>query len=363
VPGNIECSADFGFAEWISAYNGCLAITTYQAKKLMLVAWDGTQVTVLPRYFDRPMGCSAAPAANGQPAKLALATRYAVRLFADSPQLAVDYLPKEPGRHDALFLPRMTYHTGNLAAHDLAFGAAGLWVVNTRFSCLARVSDSFSFIPAWKPPFVSDVVPEDRCHLNGLALVDGSPGYVTCLGEVDVAGGWRETKATGGVVVDVRTGWVLARGMAMPHSPRWHAEKLWVLNSGAGELLAIDPASGRGGVVCALPGYLRGMALEGPFALVGLSQIREQHIFGGLPVLNRFPRLLCGVAVIDLRTGNRIGLLEITAGCTELFEVGLVPGTRRPMLVDAEREESRSAFTAPTFSFWVRPDTTPDTAG
>ena len=351
----IECRVDEGFADWMSKLPGFLAVTTYHAGKVVFIGWDGQRVTILPRHFDKPMGLALAPL-GGCLTRLALATRHNVTIFADAPPLAPNLFPDRPGAYDALFLPRVSYHTGDLNIHDLAFVADKLWVVNTRFSCLARPSETYSFEPAWVPPFVSELVPEDRCHLNGLCVVDGVPHYVTCLGETDAVGGWRGNKASGGCVVDVRTAQVVVRGLSMPHSPRWHAGQLWVLNSGAGELLTIGPADGRTMVAAVLPGYLRGLSLVGSFAAVGMCQIREQHIFGGLPVQNRHRKLLCGVAVLDLRTGARVGLLEFTAGCTELFEVLVVPGSHRPMLMNAEREESRQAFSAPTFAYWLRPE-------
>ena len=170
--GQIACSISDAFAMWISQARGSLAVTTYQAGKVALVGWDprSQQTTLLMRHFDKPMGLASTPDGH----RLALATRNAVTLFADAPLLAHDYLEEQPGKYGALYLPRAAYHTGDLNAHDLAFDVDGrLWVVNTRFSCLASLSDVYSFIPEWKPPFVSELAPEDRCHLNGLAM-DGT---------------------------------------------------------------------------------------------------------------------------------------------------------------------------------------------
>ena len=138
--------------------------------------------------------------------RLALATRHAITLFAKAPLLAPDLLPKERGRYDSLFLPRATYHTGDVNVHDVAFADDGLWFVNSTFSCLSALSKDFSFVPRWQPPFISEIVPEDRCNLNGLAVTDGKPKYVTALGASDVVGGWRENKASGGIVIDVASG-------------------------------------------------------------------------------------------------------------------------------------------------------------
>ncbi len=333
----------------MAGFDGSLAITTYQAGKVVLIGWDGKQVTVLPRHFDKPMGLAV------DWPRMALATRYEITLFADAPLLASDYLEHERGKYDALVLPRATYWTGDLNTHDLAYAADGLWMVASRLSCLARPSATYNLEPVWKPPFVTDVAPEDRCHLNGLCVVEGRPKYVTCLGTTDTPGGWREEKATGGVVIEVDTGAVVLGGLAMPHSPRWHAGKLWVLNSGAGELLTVDLASRRSEVVCALPGYLRGLAFAGRCALVGLCQVREKHIFGGLPVQERHEKLDCGVAVVDVQNGSQVGRLAFTGGATEVYDVQVLPTVRRPTLLNRDIESWQHALTAPGFAYWLRP--------
>ena len=349
TPDRIECRVDEGFAAWLAGMNGCVVLTTYQAGKVVLVGWDGRQVSVMARDFPKPMGL----ATDGP--RILLATRHEVVLLANAPALASDFSPAEPGRYDALYLPRVRYLTGDLNVHDVGLGADGPWITATRFSCLARLSHAYSFVPAWHPPFVSDVVPEDRCHLNGLAMVQGQPRYVTCLGTTDTPGGWRPNKADGGVVVDVTDGSVRLHGLSMPHSPRWHEGRLWLLDSGRGELVRTDPGAGVRETVCGLSSYLRGLCLVGRYALVGLCQIREQHIFGNLPVQRAGARLLCGVAIVDTTTGGQIGLLEFTAGCTEVFEVAWLAGVRRPMLLNPTHSAQLEAFTAPAFSYWLRP--------
>lgn len=353
----IECRCSEPFAEWLAQVKGSLAVTTYQAGKLALLGWRGSQMSLLMRQFSKPMGLAVGPG------RLALATRNEITLLADAPLLAPDVYPDQPGRYDALYLPRATYHTGDLNVHDLAFGSDGLWMVNSRFSCLSALSKDFSFVPLWKPPFISDIVPEDRCHLNGLSVVEGKPRYVTALGETNVVGGWRETKATGGVLVDVALDQIVLRGLSMPHSPRWHQGRLWLLNSGQGQVLCFDPQKASAEVVCTLPAYLRGLCLVGRYAVVGLCQIREKHIFGGLPVQQRFEKLLSGLAVIDLPTGNLVGLFEFTAGCTEIYDVQFLPGARNVNVLNLSSEATRQAFTAPDFSYWLRPENViPETA-
>lgn len=345
----IECSISEGFAAWLAAAPGSVAISTYQAGKLALLGWDGRQPSLLMRQFDKPMGL----AAHG--GRIALATRNEVTLFANAPLLASNFLENEPNRYDALFLPRTTYHTGDLNVHDVGFGRDGLWLVNTRFSCLAGLSHDFCFVPRWKPPFISELVPEDRCHLNGLAMIDGEPKYVTALGTTDEVGAWRANKASGGVLMEISTGEILLRGLSMPHSPRWHSGALWFLNSGMGGLCRYKPGDDGFDLVCQLPAYTRGLCLVGSVALVGMCQIRERHIFGGLPVQQMGVPLVCGVSAIDLTRGVEIGRLQFTAGCTELFEVRFLEGVRRPAIVNLDMEPARQAFPAPEFSYWLRP--------
>lgn len=346
----IECQNSDSFNRWLAALPGSLAMTTYQAGKVAMIGWRDNQPWMLMRQFDKPMGLAV------QPGRLALATRHDITLFANAPLLARDLIHNQPGRYDALYLPRATYHTGDVNVHDVAFGSEGLWFVNSRFSCLSSLSKDFSFVPRWQPSFISDIVPEDRCHLNGLALVDGQPRYVTALGETNVVGGWRENKAAGGVLIDVATNSVVLRNLSMPHSPRWHQNSLYLLNSGAGELLKFAPATGTASVVCTLPAYLRGLCLIGHYAVVGMCQIREKHIFGGLPVQGRFDKLHCGLAVVDVRNGQVIGTFEFTSGCTELYDVQFLPGSRTPTVLNSADDTTRQAFTAPAFSYWLRPE-------
>jgi len=344
----IACGTSESFAAWLAQAAGTIAISTYQAGKLAFVGWDGQQVSLMMRHFDKPLGL----AIDRQ--RMALVTRHELVFFANAPLLAHDYLEAEKGRYDALYLPRASYYTGDLHAHDLAFSREGLIMVNTRFSCLAGLSKDFSFVPLWRPKFVSDLVPEDRCHLNGLAMRDGQPAWVTALGETDAAGAWRENKAQGGVLIDVASGEIVTRGLSMPHSPRWYNNLLWVLNSGTGELLVVDPSTGQKQAVCGLPGYLRGLAFVGPYALIGMSKIREKHIFGGLPIQDRQQELLCGVAIVDLRTGRHVGMFEFTAGCTELYDVQFLPGITRPTILNTQQETVHQAVTNPDSSYWLR---------
>ena len=250
------------------------------------------------RTFDRPMGL----AVDG--GRLALGCREQMWEFRNAPAIAPRVEPA--GQHDACFMPRSSHVTGDIGVHELAWAGDELWVVNTRFSCLCTLDPDYSFVPRWRPPFVTALAADDRCHLNGLAIVDGQPKYVTALGETDTPNGWRANKAQGGCLMEVSSGEVISRGLSMPHSPRWHDGRLWLLESGTGQLVLVDPATRQRQTVAELPGFARGLALCGPYAFVGLSKIRPTSAMDGVPLAERRDELKCGVAVVDLHSGRRL---------------------------------------------------------
>lgn len=346
----VSCSVSGSFHQWMSQCGGSIALTSYQARRLGFIGFDGARVSPSFHEFADPMGLAQ------QHNLLALATGGQLTLFANAPMLASHYPARASGRYDALYLPRATYHTGDLRIHDITFGGGEIWFVNTLFSCLATPSPHYSFEPRWTPPFISKLAAEDRCHLNGVAMIDGAARFVTALGETDSTGGWRANKASGGVLLDVQNCEKILRGLSMPHSPRWHQGKLWMLNSGAGELCVVDTHAGTYTPVCSLPGFLRGLSFVGHYALVGLSQIRQTNLFGGLPIKDRFDRLLCGICVIDLRDFRQVGMIEFTSGLHELYEVQFISGVSRPAILLPNDADARRAITSATTAYWLRPE-------
>jgi uncharacterized protein (TIGR03032 family) len=298
----------------------------------------------LVRTFERPMGLAA------DARRLALGTRDQVWTFRNAPDIAPRIEPT--GQHDACYLPRSSHVTGDIAIHEMAWAGDELWIVNTRFSCLCTLHADYSFVPRWQPPFITALTAEDRCHLNGLALLpDGrgtlGPRYVTALGDTDTPGGWRAKKPQGGILMDVPSGEILSRGLSMPHSPRWHDGQLWLLESGTGRLLVTDMNCGKGQAVAELRGFARGLALIGPYAFIGLSKIRETSAMNGVPLAERRHELKCGVAVLDLRSGRHEALLEFQSAVEEIFDVQLVPGLRFPELIGFQKDTMQHTFIIP----------------
>lgn len=321
-----------------------LLVTTYQAGKLVALRADGGVLNTHFRVFNKPMGL----AVDG--GRLAIGT--AREIWEYHNLTAVAHKLEPIGKHDACFLPRLCHFTGDIHIHEMAWcnkgvGERELWFVNTAFSCLCTRSDTFSFQPRWRPLFVTALLPADRCHLNGLALRDGMPRYVTALGETDENNGWRANKASGGLLLDVESNEIIARGLSMPHSPRWREGQLWVLNSGEGGIGQVDLTTGAYRVVAQLPGFTRGLSFFGPFAFIGLSQVRESAVFSGIPLVDRLAERNCGVWVIDLRTGQTVAWVKFEDAVQEIFAVEVLPNTRFPDLINDDPLRLDGSFELP----------------
>jgi uncharacterized protein (TIGR03032 family) len=315
-----------GFPDLLRKLGACLLVTTYQAGKLVILRPDGATINTHFRTFNRPMGLAV------DRERLVIGARMEIATFRNMPDVAKRL--QNPPRHDAVYMARNGHITGGIDIHEMAWDADGeLWFVNTLFSCLCTLDSLSSFVPRWRPSFVSHYAPEDRCHLNGLAMRDGRARYVTALGESNAPQGWRANKRDGGILMDCISGDVIMRGLSMPHSPRWYRDKLWVLESGRGALVCIDPRTGEKTDVARVPGFARGIDFVGPVAFIGLSQLRETNAFTDIPLTEENSDRLSGVWAVHIETGNTIGLLKFTGGVQEIFAVQAIPGVLFPEIV------------------------------
>lgn len=297
-----------------------LLVSTYQAGfVLALRAENAQQLNTHFRRFPRPMGMSQ------RGGRLAIGTDREIVEFWNMPAVSERLEPK--GKSDAVFVPRKSHFTGHIDIHELAWGSDGLWFVNTLFSCLSTLDTDHSFVPRWWPKFVSGLASEDRCHLNGVAMRDGQPTFVTCHSMADSPQGWREHKRDGGILIDVASGEIVLQGLAMPHSPRWHNSQLWLLESGDGSIGTVDLKTGKYEAVAKFDGFTRGLSFVGPFAFVGLSQVRESAIFSGIPIAARLQdkERICGVAVVHCPSGRQVGWVHFKDAVQEVFSVEVVP--------------------------------------
>lgn len=330
----LALSASRQLVPWMAEHDVSLAFTTYRAGKLFLIGHTSEgRLSVFERTFERCMGLCA------DRNTIHISTLYQVWRFEN-------YLRggETHEGHDAVFVPKASSVTGDLDIHDMALDASGrLIFVNTLFSCLATLSHDHSFAPLWTPPFISRLAAEDRCHLNGLAMRDGVPAYVTTVSRADAVDGWREHRAGGGAVLAVATGETVADGLSMPHSPRWYRDRLWLHDSGSGNFGYVDPATGRFVPLTFCRGYLRGLAFAGGFAIAGLSLPRDS--FAGLPLdaalRERSVEPMCAIQIIDLSSGDIVHWLKIDGIVEEMYDVAVLPGIRTPMALGFKTDEIR----------------------
>jgi uncharacterized protein (TIGR03032 family) len=302
-------------------------LSTYQAGRVVSLGSHRGQLQVGFSHFDQAMGICRTPTG------LAVGCREAVWRLPASPAIAASIPPA--GQHDIAFLARGCHLSGPLMGHDLAWGDGRLWLVNTLFNCLATLEEPWSFVPRWRPPFISELAAGDRCHLNGLAMAeDGSgPAYASALGETDKPNGWRERRCDGGCLIATASGEIVLRGLAMPHSPRLHQGNLLLLDSGHGALLRVDAGRGDTETIARLPGFTRGLDCHAGHAFIGLSRSRDSAVFSGLPLGQGGQELRCGLAVVDLSRGAVVAMLWFHSGVEEVFAVTVLPGWRNPVLI------------------------------
>lgn len=329
------------FPELLAQAGASVLVTTYQAGKLVVLRNDKGVLNTHFRNFMKPMGLAV------QGGRLAIGCNVDIWEFHNVPAVCsrlddTDEFKENSFHHDACFLPRRSNTTGDIQIHEMAWvGENNDWelvFVNTAFSCLAQRSEQNSFEPLWRPPFIDRLVPGDSCHLNGMAVVDGKVRYTTALGETNTPGGWRENKRDGGILIDIESNEIIARGLSMPHSPRWYRDQLWLLESGQGTIGRVDLATGKYESIAQLPGFTRGLSFLGPLAIIGLSQVRESAVFSGIPLVERLEERTCGVWVLNIETGETIAFCKFEEGVQEIFAVEFLPGTQFPDLVNHDAE-------------------------
>lgn len=327
------------FPQILRHFRSSLAVTTYQAGKLVLLRAEGNAINTHFRTFNHPMGMAA------DNERIALGAFMEIAEFRNMPAVAKRL--EDPPRHDAVFLARRGHITGAIDIHEMAWDGAGeLWFVNTLFSCLCTLDTKSSFVPRWRPPFVSHYAPEDRCHLNGLAMRDGKPRYVTSLGDANTPGGWRANKRDGGLLIDLEGDRIISRSLSMPHSPRWYRDQLWVLESGRGALQRVNPETGAREDVARVPGFARGMDFLGPLAFIGLSQLRASNPFTDIPITDDNSERLSGVWAVNIENGNTIAFLKFTGGVEEIFAVQTLHGAQFPEIL-SEQEYLQNSYALP----------------
>lgn len=346
-PYSIVCSENI--IELLERLQASVALTLRQNGKVVFFSAPGNGSLIqLLRNFPRPMGMAVFED------KMALAVNNEVLLYGNEPALAPLYY-SSPNTYDNIYLPRVTLHSGSLDLPAMAWTGRGLLVANTSFSCVSLMKGNCSFTVEWKPDFISELLPEDRCHLNGLVCDEnGSLNYVTAWAKTDSPMGWKEKMLTDGVLIDVATNRIVLDELSMPNSPRIYDGELYLLLSGAGELVKVDPEGGKFEVVTKLPGFARCMSRLGNYIFIGLSKVRRySHPVIELPIPE--DEQICGIVVVDMQAGKIIGQIRYENTVQDISDIKILPQKRRPNILNKENPLTHTAFVNPEKSMWVVP--------
>lgn len=343
APAANAVTASRTLADWLRSQRVSLAFTSYQTGQLFLVGvLPNGKISINQQNYARAMGVFA------QPGRLYLGALHQVWRLENMLKAG----ERGDDAFDAVYIPRNAQTTGDIDIHEVAIDREGRVIfVNTKFSCLATLDLKDSFRPIWQPPFISKLAAEDRCHLNGLAMEDGSPRYVTAVSKSDIVNGWRERRQEGGIIVDVASNEILTDRLSMPHSPRIAPDgSLWALDSGRGQIVRIDRDSGEKTEVAFCPGFLRGLAIHKGHAIVTLSKPRDGS-FKGLPLeeelRKRDGEAWCGIVIVNLARGDIVEWIRLDGGITEMFDVTVIPDVTCPMSIGIDTVEARSTISFP----------------
>ncbi|MDO6423153.1 TIGR03032 family protein [Saccharophagus degradans] len=402
IGGRLSDEMDFGceysanLPKIFQSLNISLAFTSYQAGRLMLVRSDSESLDVNFKSFVRPMGLTATE--NGftlgvytqviqfhredglinklkmplqrieddvTAKKVAPTPEEQISLnvgkgFSDEENKKIkeekeafdEYQNKlyEPvdSRVDACFIVRSSHYTGMINIHDIEWGDEGLWVVNSSFSCVSTLDPNYSFVPRWKPPFISDLAPEDRCHLNGMTLKDGKPAFVTTFSKFDTPNKWRKNTVFDGTLIDVSSNEIVVDGLAMPHSPRWHNGKVYFCNSGLGQLCCYDPKTRVSRVLAEVQGFTRGIDFVGNILILGLSKVRESTVEKPAPLAEKYAETFSGIWLFNLADNTEIGHLKFTGNVDQIYDVAVIPDCTFPEVIEANHPRVRNHFCFPS---------------
>ena len=343
-----SCKFTSKIPQLLQQLNCSIAISTYQAGKVVFIsAKDDNSLVQLPRNFEKAMGIAEETKSD----KIAVACKDQIIVFRNSSNLAKFY-PKAPDKYDALYLPRITFHTGAIDIHDLNFGKnEELYAVNTLFSSIVKISDDYNFTPYWTPPFIDKIASEDRCHLNGMAMLNGKPKYATAFNSGNTPQSWRNKVTESGIIMDVENNTIITKGLAMPHTPRIFNNELYVLLSATGELIKVNPKDGTYEVIVQIDGFVRGMSFHKDYLFIGLSKLRkDSSTFGKIPFSEKANE--AGIVIVHLPTKSIAGKITYLNSLDEIYDIHILANKIRPNILNTLTDDHKKGLMIPNTTFW-----------
>lgn len=367
---NFGCRYSSSFPAFLLKHSISLAFTSYQASRVCFLRAANNQINLHLRAFPRPMGIYAdeeritlgtfsevidfrrsqsvldevQQGVHDNDARLSRKLKEKAQQAREIVRLRKNRELEEVKQADALYLPRASHYSGMINIHDIAWGKSGLWVVNSTFSCLSTLSPDSSFVARWKPWFISELVPEDRCHVNGMSLRDGEPRYVTTFNQHDHMDSWSQSAIGKGTLIDIEDNRIILDNLTMPHSPRYHNGYVYVCNSGNGTVLKVNPDTGVTQTILELPGFTRGISFYKNYMFVGTSKTRKSEVREQIPLLNKYDTTQSGVWVYNFDTNAIVDHLIFDDSLEQIYDIAVIPECTVPELVSPQMVTPRHMF-------------------
>lgn len=334
--------------ELLNNLNCSILISTYQAGKVICISphADNEHLITLPRNFNKPMGIDI----SGN--RMAISLKDEVIVLQNSVELAVNY-PNKPNTYDNLWVPRITYYTGQVDMHDIKFGHDGIYAINTSFSCLCKIDGVFNFTPIWYPPFLNKKDQGDQCHMNGLVMLNGTPKFVTALGTSQENQGWRDQIINGGVIMDVESNEIILQNLPMPHSPKLINDELYLLLSASGEFIKVNIKTRTFEVIKKFDGFCRGLDIYNDLAFIGFSKLRKNSsTFAKLSFSDKAN--FAGIKIIHLPTKSEVAELIYETSVDEIYEIKILENSTKPNILNTTNDIHKYSLATPTNTYWAK---------
>jgi uncharacterized protein (TIGR03032 family) len=256
-----------------------------------------------------------------------------------NPNRVFDFLPvrRYLSRGDAGAVPagsrwlmpaRSRFFPGSLYLHDLAWVGGRLMANAVGHNLVVSLDDDGRWTSRWWPRSIErngrPRTDHNYLQLNSIAAGrDLAHSFFTASAASPSSRrpGHRNFPVDGrGVVLSGASREPVAFGLTRPHSARLHEGRVFLDNSGYGELGLIEAS--RFVAVARLPGWTRGLCFKDHVAFVGTSQVlpRFSHYAPGI----RADEARCGVYAVDAKTGKTLESVYWPRG-NQVFAVDWLP--------------------------------------
>jgi uncharacterized protein (TIGR03032 family) len=217
-----------------------------------------------------------------------------------------------------------TFYPGSLYIHDLALLGSDLYANAVGQNAVARLKPDGSFERRWWPKCIDHGgAPAFSCNyiqLNSIAAGKDLRSSFFSASSSRIGrrrpGHLNYPVDRRGVIFSGRTREPMCTGLTRPHSARLRRGRVWVANSGYGELGYVS--DGRLEVVSRLPGWTRGLCMVKNVAFVATSRIipRYASYAPGLDV----SKSRCAVHAVSCENGAILASAEWPAG-NQIFAI------------------------------------------